>query len=70
MKRKEEETAREKRRVYFENFSYMNTIISISYQEELKVKIDLEDQYANASKNTLAASIKKTVDSSFSNFMF
>ncbi len=70
MKRKEEETAREKRRVYFEKFSYMNTIISISYQEELKVKIDLEDQYANASKNTLAASIKKTVDSSFSNFMF
>ncbi len=28
------------------------------------MKIDLEDQYANASKNTLAASIKKTVDSS------
>ncbi|CAF4647698.1 unnamed protein product [Rotaria sp. Silwood1] len=42
MKRKEEETAREKRR------------------EELKVKIDLEDQYANAAKNTLAANIKKT----------
>jgi hypothetical protein len=30
------------------------------------VKIDLEDQYANAAKNTLAASIKKTVNSSFS----
>ncbi|CAF3347822.1 unnamed protein product [Rotaria socialis] len=42
MKRKEEETAKEKRR------------------EELKVKIDLEEQYANAAKNTLAASIKKT----------
>ncbi|CAF0912367.1 unnamed protein product [Rotaria sordida] len=42
MKRKEEETAREKRR------------------EELKVKIDLEDQYANAAKNTLTANIKKT----------
>ncbi|CAF3457470.1 unnamed protein product [Rotaria sp. Silwood1] len=28
--------------------------------EELKVKIDLEDQYANAAKNTLAANIKKT----------
>ncbi|UJR22839.1 hypothetical protein I4U23_025869 [Adineta vaga] len=29
-------------------------------RDELKVKIDLEDQYANAVKNTLATSIKKT----------
>ncbi|CAF3922818.1 unnamed protein product, partial [Adineta steineri] len=35
-------------------------VIREKRRDELKVKIDLEDQYANASKNTLAASIKKT----------
>lgn len=62
MKRKEEETVREKRRV---GDTYWNEDVAIPfifYQDELKVKIDLEEQYANASKNTLAANIKKTVE--------
>ena len=32
------------------------------------MKIDLEDQYANGAKNTLAASIKKTVRSCLVDF--
>lgn len=61
MKRKEQETAREKRRVFERNQDYSIFISLCVIQEELKIKIDLEEQYANDAKNTLAASIKKTV---------
>lgn len=69
MKRKEEETAREKRRVGsipLKSYEF----VSLVHQDELKVKIDLEEQYANAAKNTLAANIKKTVETDLINILF
>ena len=61
MKQKEEESAREKRRV--DKFCLHRKVYlpSTLIQDELKLKIDLEDQYVNAAKNTLTTSVKKTV---------